>query len=99
MDYCPDGDPNTVHYKISNRVSHLLIFYLLVFDRIHDATHLNKTSRTSGRKTGHNIKDPAVYLTVDMGYLLSLFVLNSSGGFAAKKLFFQFHLSIEASAI
>ncbi len=30
-------DPNMVHYKISNRVSHLLIFYLLVFDRIHDA--------------------------------------------------------------
>ncbi len=28
-------DPNMAHYKISNRVSHLLIFYLLVFDRIH----------------------------------------------------------------
>ncbi len=27
-------DPNMAHYKISNRVSHLLIFYLLVFDRI-----------------------------------------------------------------
>ncbi len=26
------------HYKISNRVSHLLIFYLLVFDRIHDVS-------------------------------------------------------------
>ncbi len=25
-------DPNMAHYKISNRVSHLLIFYLLVFD-------------------------------------------------------------------
>ncbi len=42
-------------------------FYLLVFDRIHDAMHLEQ-KRTSGRKTGHNIKDPAVYLTVDMGY-------------------------------
>ncbi len=30
-------DPNMAHYKISNRVSHLLNFYLLVFDRIHDA--------------------------------------------------------------
>ncbi len=30
-------DPNTAYYKISNRVRHLLIFYLLVFDRIHDA--------------------------------------------------------------
>ncbi len=35
-------DPNVAHYKISNRVSHLLIFYLLVFDRIHDAMCLNK---------------------------------------------------------
>ncbi len=38
-----------------------------------------------------NIKDPAVHLTWGyMGYPLSLFVLNSSGGFAAKKLFFFF---------
>ncbi len=28
-------DPNMAHYKISNRVSHLLIFYLLVLDKIH----------------------------------------------------------------
>ncbi len=87
------------HYKISNRGSQILIFYLLVFDRIHDAMHLNNMSRTSSRKTGPHIKDPAVYLTVDMGYFLSLFVLNSSGGVAAKKLFFQFHLTIEASII
>ncbi len=33
------------------------------------------------------------------GSFLSLFVLNSSGGFAARKLFFQFHLTIEASPI
>ncbi len=37
-------DPNMTHYKISNRVSHLLIFYLLVFDRINDAMYLNKMS-------------------------------------------------------
>ncbi len=36
------------HYKISNRGSQVLIFYLLVFDRIHDAMHLNKMFRTSG---------------------------------------------------
>ncbi len=35
-------DPNMAHYKISNRVSHLLIFYLLVFDRISDAMCLNQ---------------------------------------------------------
>ncbi len=44
-------DPNMAHYKISNRVSHLLIFYLLVFDRIHDAMCL-KMSRTSSRNIG-----------------------------------------------
>ncbi len=45
-------DPNMAHYKISKRVSHLLIFYLLVFDRIHDAMCLNKMSRTSSRNIG-----------------------------------------------
>ncbi len=45
-------DPNMAHYKISNRVNHLLIFYLLVFDRIHDAMCLNKMSRTSSRNIG-----------------------------------------------
>ncbi len=45
-------DPNMAHYKISNKVSHLLIFYLLVFDRIHDAMCLNKMSRTSIRNIG-----------------------------------------------
>ncbi len=45
-------DPNMAHYKISNRISNLLIFFLLVFDRIHDAMYLNKMSRTSSRNTG-----------------------------------------------
>ncbi len=49
-------DPNVAHYKSSNRVSHLLIFYLLVFDRIHDAMYLNKMSRTSSRNIPHNVK-------------------------------------------
>ncbi len=42
------------HYKISNRVSHLLIFFfiLLVFDRIHDAMCLNKMSKTSSINIG-----------------------------------------------
>ncbi len=45
-------DPNMAHYKISNRVRNLLILYLLVFDRIHDAMCLNKMSRTSSRNIG-----------------------------------------------
>ncbi len=72
LDYCPVGRSYMAHYKISNRVSHLLIFYLLVFDIIHDAMCLNKMSRTSSRNTGHNIKNTAVYFIVHMGYFLSL---------------------------
>ncbi len=45
-------DPNMAHYKISNRVSHLLIFNLLIFDIIHVALCLNKASRTSSRNIG-----------------------------------------------
>ncbi len=45
-------DPNIAYYKISNRVSHLLIFDLLVFDRIHDAMCLNKIYITSSRDIG-----------------------------------------------
>ncbi len=45
-------DPDIAYYKISNRVSHLLIFYLLVFDIIHDDMCLNKMSRTSCRNIG-----------------------------------------------
>ncbi len=44
------------YYKNPNRASHLLIFYLFVFDRIHDAMCLNKMSRISSRNIGpqHN---------------------------------------------
>ncbi len=45
-------DPNMAHYKNPNRASHLLIFYLFVFDRIHDAMCLNKMSRISSRNIG-----------------------------------------------
>ncbi len=65
-------DPNMAHYKISNKVSHLLIFYLLIFDRIHDAMCLNKMSRTSSRNIGPQHKNTAVYFIVHMGYFLSL---------------------------
>ncbi len=46
-------DPNMAHYTISNRVSvPCWFFYLLVFDRIHDAMYLNNMSRTSSRNIG-----------------------------------------------
>ncbi len=35
-------DPNMANYKIYNRVRHLLICYLLLFDRIHDGMCLNR---------------------------------------------------------
>ncbi len=79
-------DPNMAHYEISNRVSHLLMFYLLVFDRVHDAMCLNKM--TSSRNIGPQHKNTAVYLIVHMGYFLSLCSPNPSWVFAAKKLFF-----------
>ncbi len=71
-------DPNMAHYKISNRVSHLLIFYLLIFDRIHDAMCLNKMSRTSSRNIGPQHQNTAVYFIVHMGYFLSLCSPNPS---------------------
>ncbi len=82
-------DPNMAHYTISNRISHLFIFYQLVFDRIHDAMCLNKMSRTSNRNIG-SIKNTAVYFIVHMGYFLSLCSPNPSWVFAAKKLIFCF---------
>ncbi len=79
-------DPNMAHYKISNRVSHLLIFYLLVFDRIHDVMCLNKMSRTSSRNIGPQHQKYSSI--VHMGYFLSLWSPNPSWVFAAKKLIF-----------
>ncbi len=43
-------NPNMAHYKISNRVSRLLIFYLMVLDRIYDRAVVKSTfveSKTS----------------------------------------------------
>ena len=72
-------DPNMVHYKISNRVSHFLIFYLLVFDRIKDAMCLNKMSRTSSRNIGPQHKKYSSIFHCTHGVLFM---------FAAKKLIF-----------
>ncbi len=73
--------------KISNRISHLLIFYLLVFDIIHDAMCLNKMSRTSSRNIGpqHNKYRSIFHCT--HGVLLSLHSPNPSWVFAAKRQF------------
>ncbi len=66
-------DPNMAHYKISNRVSHLLIFYLLVFDRIHDAMCLNKMSRTSSRNIGPQHQKYSGIFHCTHGVLFSVF--------------------------
>ncbi len=93
-------DPNMAHYKISNRVSHLLIFYLLVFDRIHDAMYLNKMSRTSSRNIGPQHKKYSSIFHCTHGVLFYPCVQqNPSWVFAAKKLIFLFYLTIEASPI
>ncbi len=61
-------DPNTAHYKISNRGSQILIFYLLVLIESMMPCIWTRCSGPLAEKQAHNIKDPAVYLTVDMGY-------------------------------
>ena len=67
-------DPNMAHYKVSNRVSHLLIFYLLLFDRIHDAMCLNKMSRTSSRNIGPQHQKYSSIFHCTHGVLFSLCV-------------------------
>ncbi len=64
--------------KIFLTVSHLLIFYLLVFDRIHDAMCLNKLSRTSSRNIGPKHKKTSIHFLVHMGYFSSLCSPNPS---------------------
>ncbi len=60
-------------------------------------------TRCSGppaEKQAHNIKDPAVYLTVDMGYFFIPVCTKLIWWVCCQKaLFFLFHLTIEASAI
>ncbi len=81
-------DPNTANYKISNRVSHFLILYLLVFDRIHDAMCLNKKSRNSSRNIGPQQQKYSSVFNCTHGVLLSRCSPNPYWVFAAKKLFF-----------
>ncbi len=65
-------DPNMAHYNIYYRVSHLLILYLLVFDRIHDAMCLNKMSRTSSRNIGPQHKKYSSKFQCTHGVLFTL---------------------------
>ncbi len=81
-------DPNMAHYEISNRFSHLLIFYLLVFDKIYDVMCLNKMSRTASRNIGPQYKKYNSIFHCTQGYFLSLCSPNPSWVFAAKILFF-----------
>ncbi len=77
------------HYKISTEAVRFWFLSVCIWSNPW-CMHLNKMFRTLAEKQAHNIKDPAVYINRGHGVLLSLFVLNSSGEFAAKKLFFQF---------
>ncbi len=83
------------HYNISLRGSHVLCFFICWYLI---EPMMPWCPGPLAEKQAQNIKDPAVYLTMDMGYFLSLFALSPSGGFAGKKLFF-FYLTIEASGI
>ncbi len=82
-------DPNMAHFKISNRVGHLLIFYLLVFDRIHDVMCLNKKSFS--RNTGPQHQKHSSIFHCAHGVLFNPCVhQNPSWVFAAKKTFLSF---------
>ncbi len=84
-------DPNMAHYKISNRVSHLLIFYLLVFDRIHDAMYLNKMSRTSSRNIGPQHQKHSSIFTCTHGVLfIPVFTQTHLECLLLKSSFFSF---------
>ncbi len=86
--YCTVGRSKQAHYKISNRVSHLLIFYLLLFDRIHDAMCLNKMSRTSSRNIGPQHQKCSSIFHCTHGSFYPCVHQNPSRVFAAKKLIF-----------
>ncbi len=68
-------------------------FYLLVFDRIHDVQDLQQKYRP----TTSNLKQYISLYT--WGYFSSMCSPNISWVFAAKKLIFLFHLTIEVSPI
>ncbi len=61
-------DPNTAHYKISNRGSQVLIFICWYLIESMMPCIWTRCSGPPAEKQAHNIKDPAVYLTVVMGY-------------------------------
>ncbi len=89
-----------VHYEISNRGSQVLIFYLLVFDRIHDAMYLNKMSRTSGTKTGPQHYGSSHIFKCGHGVLFYPCLHQTHlVGLLPKSSFVMFHLTIEASAV
>ncbi len=92
-------DQNIAHCKISNRVSHLLSFYLLLFDRIHDAMCLNKMSRISSINIGPQHKKYSSIFNCTHGVLFILVHQTYLERLLLKSSFFKFHLTIEASLI
>ncbi len=89
-------DPNMAHYKIFHRVSHLLIMYLLVFDRIHGAMQLNKMSRTSSRNIGpQHQKCSSIFHCTHGVLVIPVFIKP----ILSVCFIIKFHLTIEASPI
>ncbi len=61
-------DPNMAHYRFLTESVTCWFFYLLVFDRIHDAMYLNKMSRTSSRNIGPQHQKYSSIFHVHIGY-------------------------------
>ncbi len=80
------------HYKISYRVSHLLIFfYLLVFNRIHNAMRLNKMSRTSSRNIGPQHQKYTSIFHCTLGVLFIFLFLKATSLICEAQLSFAAH--------
>ncbi len=92
-------DPNTAHYKISNRGSQVLIFICWYLIESMMPCIWTRCSGPPAEKQAHNIKDPAVYLTVDMGYFFIPVCTKLIWWVCCQKAIFSVHLTIEASAI
>ncbi len=95
-------DPNMAHYKISKSESvNCWFFYLLVFDRIHDAMGLNNMSRTFSRNIGPTTSKIQQYISLYTWGTFYPCVQQTHLRCLLLKSFFicLFHLTIEASPI
>jgi len=93
-------DPTTAHYKISSRRRQVLIFYLFLFDRIHNTMYLNKMSRTSSRKIcPQHIRSSSIFNRRHGVLFIPVCIKHICWVCCQKSLSFSFYLPTEACPI